>query len=153
MKHAPPSPTIRANPSWRVGIVAAPFYKEETEAIIASAKSFLLQSGIPEEHVTVHLVPGSFEVPLIGSALAKAKKVDALIGIGIVVQGETFHANLLAQEATRGMMEVQLQYQIPFAFEILWVNDIAQARERGHKGAEAANAVVQSLAELERVRS
>jgi 6,7-dimethyl-8-ribityllumazine synthase len=73
--------------------------------------------------------------------------VDALIGLGIIVQGETKHADLLAAESTRGLMDVQLQYKLPFAFEILWVDDIAHARARSEKGAEAAIAVLHSLAE------
>ena len=154
MKHvANPLPDIHINQEWRVGIVAATFYKEEIDALIASAKSFLVQAGLPEANITVHHVPGSFEIPLIGSALAEMHKVDALIGIGIIVQGETFHANLLAAEVARGIMEVQLQFGIPFAFEVLWVNKLAEAQARLNKGEEAAKAVLQSLAELARIES
>lgn len=143
----------KVDPSWKVGIVAASFYKEETDALIASAKECLREAGLPDANVSVWQVPGSFEIPLMGEWLASAKKVDALIGIGIIVQGETKHADLLAQESARGLMDVQLKHQIPFAFEILWVDDLAYARARADKGAEAAMAVLHSLAEKARLAS
>ncbi len=143
----------KINPSWKIGIVAASFYKEEIDALIASAKECFAEAGIPDANVTVHPAPGSFEVPLIGEWLAASRKVDALIGLGIIVQGETKHADLLAAESARGLMDVQLKHGLPFAFEILWVSDIAHARARGDKGREAAMAVLHSLAEKARITS
>lgn len=142
---------------WRVGIVASSFYKEEIDSMIHEARSFLIDSGIQEEKVKVHFVPGSFEIPLIGRALAEENKVDALIGLGIIVEGETQHAHLLAEQAARGIMDVQLHTGIPFAFEVLYVNDLQLARERAlgdkNKGKEAAHAVLHSLAKLHSIRS
>jgi 6,7-dimethyl-8-ribityllumazine synthase len=143
----------KVDPQWKVGIVAASFYKEETEAMITSAKTCFTEAGIPAANVSVHPAAGSFEIPLVGEWLASAKKVDALIGLGIIVQGETKHADLLAQESARGLMDVQLKHSIPFAFEILWVSDLAHARARGDKGREAAMAVLHSLAEKARINA
>jgi 6,7-dimethyl-8-ribityllumazine synthase len=145
--------TFTVDPTWKIGIVAASFYKEETDAMIESARKALMHAGIPEGNILFYPVAGSFEIPLLGAALAKAKKVDALIGIGIIVQGETKHADLLAAESARGIMDVQLQYHIPFAFEVLWVNTLADAKARANKGEEAAQAVLLSLAELARLHS
>ena len=122
------------------------------EQLIGSARKTLEAAGIPAHNISVHRAAGSFEVPLIGQELADTGSVDALIGLGIIVEGETHHAALLAEQATRGMMDVQLEYGIPFAFEILYVDDIAQAQERVNKGEEAAYAVLHSLAELKRIR-
>ena len=141
----------KVDSSWKVGIVAASFYKKETDALIASAKECLLEAGIPASNISVHPAAGSFEIPLVGEWLASAKKVDALIGLGIIVQGETRHADRLAQESARGLMDVQLKHGIPFAFEILWVDDLAYAAARGDKGREAAMAVLHSLAEKARI--
>lgn len=153
-----PSDLTRAiDPHWRIGIVASSYYGEEIEALVAGAMEVLTGAGITPSHIYRINVPGSFEIPLLGAALAEAKKVDALLGLGIIVEGETRHAQLLAQQSARGIMDVQLQYQIPFAFEVLYVHTIAQARERtvgdGNKGREAARAVLHSLAELKRIRS
>jgi 6,7-dimethyl-8-ribityllumazine synthase len=145
------------NPKWRVGIVSSSFYKEEIESMASAAESMLVSSGINKENISVHTVPGSFEIPLVGSALAKSGKVDALIGLGIIVEGETQHARLLAEQSARGIMDVQLQYEIPFAFEVLYVEDIEQARKRAlgdqNKGKEAAHAVLHSLAKLHTILS
>ena len=143
------------NTAWRIGIVTANFYKTESDQLVEGAKQLLTHAGIPEANITVYEVPGSIEVPLIGAALAKEHAVDALIGFGIIVEGETAHARLLAEAATRGLMDVQLTYRIPFAFEILYVHTLAQAQERAigdhNKGAEAAHAVLHSLALLENI--
>ena len=142
---------------WRIGIVCSSYYKEEIDALAAGARDLLVAAGIPAAQIFRHDAPGSFEVPLIGAALAEAKKVDALIGLGIIVEGETEHARLLAEQAARGIMDVQLLYRIPFAFEILYVRDLqdAQARAQGdaNKGREAARAVLYSLAEIRRIAS
>jgi len=152
---SPVSP-LQADPSWRIGIVHSSFYTEEMSGLVEGARNFLLGAGIPAKNVTVHPVAGSFEVPLIGAALAEGKKVDALIGLGIIVEGETHHARLLAEQAARGIMDVQVRYRMPFAFEILYVDSLDQALERtrpgSNKGEEAAYAVLHSLAELKRLQ-
>jgi 6,7-dimethyl-8-ribityllumazine synthase len=118
------------NPAWRFGIVHASFYSDEVEAMVADAEQTLHAAGIPGGNITRHPSPGSFEIPLIGRALAEAKAVDALLAFGIIVQGETQHADLLAAETARGIMDVQLRYGIPFTFEVLYVRDLQQARDR-----------------------
>lgn len=150
---ASPFTYIDVDTSWRIGIVAAAYYKEETEAIVASAKEALIEAGISEKNISEWSAPGSFEIPLIGECLAESDEVDALIGIGIIVQGETKHADLIAAESARGIMDVQLRHKIPFAFEILWVHTLEEARERAGKGKEAAIAVLHSLAEKARIPS
>lgn len=141
------------DPNWRIAIIHATYYKEEIVALVESALSALKEAGIPEKNVALYEAPGSFEIPLIGAALADAGAADALIGIGIIVQGETKHADLLAEAVTHGMMDIQVRYRIPFAFEVLYVDCLPQARARGEKGKEAALAVLHSLAELRRFPS
>jgi 6,7-dimethyl-8-ribityllumazine synthase len=145
------------DPSWHIGIVASSYYKEEIDALVAGAKEILSEAGIPESNIRLYSAPGSFELPLIGSAAAAADEVDALIAFGIIVEGETHHARLLAEQTARGIMDVQLTFGIPFAFEVLYVNDLAQARERtkgeGNKGREAALAVLHSLAQLAEIHA
>lgn len=142
------------DPSWKVGIVASLWHREIIDPMIESARKTLVDAGMKDDHVSVHDAPGSFEVPLIGSALIE--RVDALIGFGIVLQGETMHAQLIAQATTQAMMNLQIAHRKPFAFEILHVLDIEQAKARAggthNKGFEAAHAVLLSLAELRRIR-
>lgn len=139
---------ISANPAWKIAIVHASFYKEEVGAMVNSAKQALLAAGIPEANISVHGVYGSFEIPLLGAAIAEAKHADAILGLGIIVEGETDHARLVAEAATHGIMEVQIRHRVPFAFEILLVDDLRYAAERADKGAEAAHAALVSLQAL-----
>lgn len=141
------------DPHWRVGIVYSSYYSEEVGALRASARTFLEEAGLPAEHITEYPASGSFEIPLIGAALAEAHKVDALIGLGIIVEGETHHARLLAEQVVRAISDVQLRFLLPFAFEVLYVRELSQGRARGGRGGEAAAAVLASLAELARLRS
>lgn len=140
-------------PTWRIGIVYSSFYKEEIEVMVEGAIKTLEAMGLTREHISLHPVPGSFEIPLVGSALAKKDAVDALIGLGIVVQGETHHARLVAENTARGIMDVQLKYDVPFAFEVVFVDSVYLARERLHKGEEAALSVLHSLAKLSTLQS
>ena len=138
---------------WRIGIIHSSYHKEEMETMVDLTRKTLVELGVPEENVTLHAVAGSFEIPLIGAALAKAGSVDALIGLGIVVEGETHHARLIAENAARGMMDVQTTYRIPFVFEVLYVKALQDAVKRLGKGEDAALCAVQSLAELTSLQS
>lgn len=134
----------------RIGIVYADYYTEEIAPLVSSAQVALRDGGIPEMCVTLHPVAGSFEIPLLGMQLAKSGKLDALIALGIIIEGETHHAELLAREVARGIMDVQLHTGVPFAFEVLYVRSLAQVRKRHHRGAEAARATLHSLLQLRR---
>lgn len=144
-------------PSTRVGIVFSSFYPDVVSFMVQEAQEVLEQAGVQGENILLQPAPGSFEVPLLGAAMAKEGKIHALIALGIIVQGETAHADLLASSVSQGIMDVQLHYGIPFAFEILCVKNLTQAKLRakgpGGKGAEAANAVIESLHALQRIRN
>lgn len=136
-------------PTWRIGIVYSTFYEEEMNVLLRGAMDTLKTLGIPEENILLYPVPGSFEIPLLGAKLAHEKSVNALIGLGIIINGETEHGRLIADSTARGMMDIQVQYRIPFAFEVLFVDSIELARQRLHKGEEAAMAAIRSLVMLQ----
>lgn len=141
------------DPMWRIGIVHSSFYLEEVNELVASAVNTLEKEGVKRECISIHSVAGSFEIPLVGAALADTGDVDALIGFGIVVQGETQHAQAIVTQTCRGMMDVQTLYKIPFAFEVLHVDSLEDTRVRlKSKGKEAALAVLHSLAQLTSLR-
>ena len=145
-------PPSRVSSAWRIGIVHSEFHREQVWRLVEAAERTLREAGIPEYGIRRFAAPGSFEIPLIGAALFEEKEVDALIGLGVIVQGETHHAELLAESVARGIMDVQLKYLSPFAFEVLFVSDLAQAEARSgehhNKGEEAAIAVLHALARL-----
>ena len=142
--HRPP----QADPSWKIAIIHSSFYGELTQKMVSSAQEALTKAGIRSENISIHDAHGCFEIPLIGAAIAQAQAADALIGLGIIVDGQTDHGRLIADAATKGMMDVQVQYRIPFACEILHVSDVAIAQARTEKGTEAANSVLCSLLTL-----
>lgn len=144
---------LRVNPSWRVGIVHANFYAEDMQEMLGYAVSTLVENGIESASITTHAVSGSFEIPLIGAALAKQQRVDALIGLGIIVEGETEHARLVAENTVRGMMDIQTMHALPFVCEVLYVPTLNVAKERLSKGKDAALCVLHSLAQLEALQS
>ncbi len=148
-------PPGSADPSWKIGIVHSSFYAEDVERLVDGARETLVAAGIPPENISVHPVPGSFEIPLLGAVLAEKKAVHGLIGLGIIVEGETHHAGLVANEAARGMMDVQVRHRVPFVFEVLYVDKLPQARARskgaGNKGGEAARVVLYTLQEMSKI--
>lgn len=139
------------DPKWRIAIVHSSFYPVEMTAYVASAREALVDAGVSKAGITEYPVPGSFEIPLFGAALVRAGKVDALIGLGIIIQGETRHAEIIAREAARGMMDIQVQQGIPFACGILAVGNLAQAKARLDRGVEAAYAVLHALSALGKI--
>lgn len=138
--------------SWKIGIVHSTYY-DEVQTLVDGAKETLVDAGLKEGNITLSPVYGSFEIPLLGSALAKTGSFDALMAFGIVVEGETKHAEHLSREVARGIMDIQLQQGIPFAYEVLHVLTIDQARARLDRGKEAAVAVLHSLAQLNQLQS
>ncbi len=147
------SPTglpLSVDATWRIGIVASLWHRDILDPMIEVAKKTFMDAGIPAPNITVHDAPGSFEVPLIGAALIE--NVDALIGLGIVLQGETMHAQNIMQSTTQAIMDLQVAHKKPFAFEILHVHTLEQAQARAegphNKGFEAARAVLMALVTL-----
>ncbi|MDP7247738.1 MAG: 6,7-dimethyl-8-ribityllumazine synthase [Candidatus Peribacteraceae bacterium] len=139
----------KVSKDWKIGIVHSSFYKEDVLKMVESARKYLVESGINPDNISVYAVAGCFEIPLIGSALADKDQTNALMGLGIVVQGKTQHAQEIAKQSARGMMNIQVQYKIPFAYEVLHVDALEDAQQRiESKGKEAAIAVLSSLKKL-----
>lgn len=130
----------------RIGIVAARFNPDITETLLSGALAMLAQSGVAKSDIEILRVPGSFELPLACARLAKTEQYDALIALGAVIKGETDHYHFVAGEASRGLMEVMLRYEIPIGFGLLTTNTLAEAEARAgteiNFGASAARAAL-----------
>ncbi|MFH1444521.1 MAG: 6,7-dimethyl-8-ribityllumazine synthase [Candidatus Peregrinibacteria bacterium] len=153
MRSSPLSLPAHISSGWRIGIIHSSFYPDVVAELVSGAQRVLNDAGIASGNVRTYPAPGSFEIPLIGAALIEAKEVDALIGLGVIVEGETYHARLIAEQAARGMMDLQVRHLTPFAFEILYVHTLEQARARLQKGEEAARTVLHALAQLSPLHS
>lgn len=116
----------------------------------------LVACGVPRSQINVFSVPGSWEVPLAAQAVAKSKKFDAIVTFGVIIKGETLHFELIANEVSRALMQLSLDYSIPIALEILAVYSLEQAEARAgdntnNKGIEGALAVLKSLQVLQKI--
>lgn len=133
----------------KIAIVTSEFNKDITFALEEGAIEELKKTGILEKNITVVGVPGGFEIPFACQRLARSKKYKGIIAIGCVIRGDTDHYVYIANEATRGVMDVMLKENISIANAILTVNNLSQALERAtagnNKGGEAARALIQTL--------
>lgn len=131
----------------RIGIVVSEYNNDITYPMRDAAIETLKSVGV--KNIDVVNAPGGFEIPILCQRLAKTGKYDGLIAIGCVIRGDTDHYIYIANESTRGVMDVMLKYDIPIANAILTVNNLKQAqiRSRGktNKGMEAANALLAVL--------
>jgi len=128
----------------RIGIVQARWNAPVTDALAAACLAELRSLGVETRHVRHVRVPGALEVPLALMAMADSDEFDALIALGCVIRGETYHFELVANESGAGVTRVSLDHQIPVANAILTVENEAQAQARMHdKGRDAARVAVE----------
>jgi 6,7-dimethyl-8-ribityllumazine synthase len=138
----------------RIAVVAARFNEGITRKLVDGALARLTALGVSNDDIDVAWVPGAFEIPLVAQRFARSGRVDGVICLGAVVRGETAHFDLVANEAARGIADVARDTGIPVIFEILAVENLAQAEDRaggahGNKGWEAAEAVLSMVSLLE----
>lgn len=127
----------------RFAIVAAQFYTEIAEHLVAGAREALRECGVAAHDVRVYEVPGCFELPLACRRIIDEGGYDAVVALGAVVRGQTPHFDYVAGECARGIMDVQLATRVPIGFGVLTTETLAQAQERadpqyGNKGYSAA---------------
>ncbi len=135
-----------------IGIVQARFNAGVTDALAQACQAELLALGVPEKHITLVQVPGALEVPVALLAMAEKLKYDALIALGCIIRGETYHFELVANESGAGVSRVALDYQLPIANAILTTETMAQAVERQtDKGRDAARVAVEMANLLEAI--
>jgi 6,7-dimethyl-8-ribityllumazine synthase len=128
----------------RVGIVLSRFNPAIGEALLASAQRALSESGVPESAITIATVPGALEAPLALQRMAQTGDYDALVALGAVIRGETYHFEIVANESAAGLASVQLEFGIPIGNGILTTETDAQASARAAtKGHEAALAALE----------
>lgn len=135
-----------------IGIVQARFNEGITNALAAACKAELAELGVQEKNIDHVLVPGALEVPVMLQALAEKTKYDALIALGCIIRGETYHFELVANESGAGVSRVALDYQVPIANAILTTENLEQAVARQtDKGRDAARVAVEMANLLEEV--
>lgn len=135
----------------RFGIVVADWNSEVTHSLLEGAINTLKRHGVTDDNIIVRHVPGTFELTLGSQWMAEYEDLDGVICLGCVIQGETPHFTYICQGVTRGITQLNLDYNIPFIFGVLTTLNLQQALDRaggkhGNKGDEAAVTVIRMAA-------
>jgi len=124
----------------RLGIVASRFNEEICGKLLDGARA---EAQKLKAEVTVISVPGALEIPLALQWMAQSGRFDALVALGAVIRGDTYHFDVVANESARGVMDVMLECGMPIANGILTTDDEKQAQARLDKGAEAVRVALE----------
>ena len=128
----------------RIGIVQARFNEDIGHGLLAACLSELNNLGVVDEDILHVTVPGALEVPLALQKMAETEQFDALIALGAVIRGETYHFELVSNESGAGITRIGLDFGIPIANAVLTTETDEQAEVRmQEKGADAARAAVE----------
>lgn len=138
----------------QVAIVASRFNAAIVDRLVQGAVTTLIARGLPAEAIAVMRVPGAWEIPALVQRLARSSAFDGVIALGCVIRGETAHFELIANEATRALMDLGLQNDVPITNGLLACENEAQALaraggEHGNKGSEAADALLDLIGVIE----
>jgi 6,7-dimethyl-8-ribityllumazine synthase len=141
----------------RIGIVVSEWNDAVTNKLLEGAIEVLHKQGIKNSNIYTELVPGSFELPMGAQFLMRYKKVDAIICLGCVIQGETRHFEFISNATANAISVVALNHNTPVIFGVLTTDTMQQAMERaggthGNKGNEAAVTAIKMIALKEKLK-
>lgn len=144
------STTVADAAGYKIGIVVAQWNAQVTEALLQGAVATLLKHGVSEADIATYMVPGSFELTQGAQELLATNKLDAVICLGCVIQGETKHFDFICQAVANGVTNLSLKYNKPVIFGVLTTDTLQQALDRsggkhGNKGDEAAVTAIQMV--------
>jgi 6,7-dimethyl-8-ribityllumazine synthase len=144
------SNTVPSAENMTFGIVVSEWNNNITFNLLEGAKQTLIKHGAKENNISIHIVPGAFELALGAQYLLEANKVDGVICLGSVIQGETKHFDFVCATTAKGIMDVGLKYNKPVIFGVLTDNTLQQALDRsggklGNKGIECAIACIKMV--------
>ena len=138
---------IQTDADLKIGIVVSEWNEDITSNLTKGAVQTLLENNVSNENIKIQKVPGAFELPLGAQLLLKNQKVDGIIAIGAVIQGETKHFDFVCQGVSNGITQLNIALDIPVIFGLLTDNTLQQAIDRsggklGNKGIECAIAAI-----------
>lgn len=139
----------------RVAIVASRYNARYVNSMLRAVKAELAKAKVAAEVVRV---PGAFEIPAVASALARrlTNPIDAILCLGVILRGETTHAENIAQAVTGALAQLQVEHSLPVIHEVLLLENVQQARERcldarHNRGIEAARTAIEMTRVMRRV--
>jgi 6,7-dimethyl-8-ribityllumazine synthase len=137
----------------RIGIVMGRFNSEIGEGLLSSCTAALVKQGVNIKDMRIATVPGALEIPLVLQTMARSGNYDALVALGAVVRGETYHFEIVSNESCSGITRVQLDTGVPIANGILTTEDDDQALARmAQKGADCALAAIEMANLLRKIK-
>jgi 6,7-dimethyl-8-ribityllumazine synthase len=140
----------------KIGIVVSRFNEYITLRLLKACVDELVKNGVKQNDITICWVPGAYEIPLAAKNLAGKKAINAVICLGAIIRGETYHYELVAQGAAVGIMQAMMASGKPVIFEVLAADTIGQinqrsavkGRNKGHDAALAALEMVSVISQL-----
>ncbi len=150
MSTNPPTAPDTDRPDRRFGLVCSRFNDLIVERLERGARDALVRNGVDADDILTIWVPGAWEIPQVARALADSGRVDAIVGLGAVIRGETFHFEVIATQSAAGLARTALDTGVVVTNGIITTEDLDQALNRaggkaGNKGAEAALAALETL--------
>lgn len=141
----------------RLAIIRADYNPEITRSLETKCVETLAAAGIDSRHIRTFAVPGCFEIPIMAERLAARKRYHAMIALGAVIRGDTYHFELVVNGCAQGIMQVSLKHDVPIIFEVLATYNRRDALRRAgnnqlNKGVEAARAALSLLAALDKLK-
>lgn len=138
----------------KVAIIKSNYYQNLTDSLEKACRENLVQAGVKAENIITFNAPGSWEIPLLAKK-ALSKKFGGIVALGVIIKGDTYHFEMIANECARSLMSLSLEFETPIIFEILASYNLEQAKKRSlgksNKGAEAAQALLKILKELSKI--
>jgi 6,7-dimethyl-8-ribityllumazine synthase len=146
------APTLNGQ-GLRIGIVQARWNEGITNALAQACHQELLATGVQSDAIDHVMVPGALEVPVALQAMAERGGYDALIALGCIIRGETYHFELVANESGAGVTRLSLDYKLPIANAIITTENLEQAIDRQtEKGLDAARVAVEMATLLKNLK-
>ena len=137
----------------RIGLVMSRFNIDVCEGLLGACVATLRKQGVADADMVLATVPGALEIPLVLKRMAETNRFDALVALGAVIRGETYHFEVVSNETCAGITRVQLDTGVPVANAVLTTNTDEQALERmAEKGSEAALVAIEMANLLKRIR-
>lgn len=136
----------------KIGITMSRFNKDICEGLFSACERELVRLGVAKDDILLVTVPGALEHPLALQKLAQSGKFDALVAIGSIVRGETYHFEVVSNESSRGVTDVQLTTGVPIANAILTLENEEQGYQRmSEKGTDAARVAIEMANLMKRI--
>lgn len=146
----------KGNQDLKIAIVRSDYHQDLTESLEKACKKQLITCGVKEKNIAVFTVPGSWEIPIVTKLIASGKKFDGIATFGVIIKGDTYHFEMIANQCSRALMDLSLEFNIPIALEVLATYTLAQAQKRStgkfNKGIEAANTLLKMVKILSKTK-